>query len=92
MYEPLNDPADIDAVNRFFNDLIALADFEARLPLLRPEVEDIRFEALTHAGMPSTQHQLRGFLSGLVVTGTLTPEQGHKFSQRLNAGRKAGWL
>jgi hypothetical protein len=31
MYEPLNDPASIEAVNQFFNDLIAVADFEAQL-------------------------------------------------------------
>jgi hypothetical protein len=92
MYEPLNDPAAIDAVNQFFNDLIAVADFEARLPLLRPQVEDFRFEALTHAGMLSTQNQLRGFLWGVTVAGTLTPEQGHDFSQRLDTGRQAGWL
>lgn len=92
MYEPLNDPADIEKVNQFFNDLIAVADFEARLPLLRPEVEDFRFEAMTHAGMPSKQNQLRGFLSGLVVSGAMTPEQGHEFIRRLDAGLKAGWL
>jgi hypothetical protein len=83
MYEPLNDPAAIEAVNQFFNDLIAVADFEAQLPLLRPQVEDFRFEVLNHAGMLSTQNQLRGFLSGLTVAGKLTPQQGRDFSQRL---------
>lgn len=92
MYEPLNDPAAIEAVNQFFNDLIAVADFEARLPLLRPQVEDFREETLIHAGMLRTQNQLRGFLWGLTVAGTLTPEQCRDFSQRLDAGRQAGWL
>lgn len=92
MYEPLNDPAAIEAVNQFFNDLIAVADFEARLPLLRLQVEDVRFEVLTHAGMFSTQNQQHGFLSGLTVAGKLTPQQGRDFSPRLDVGRQAGWL
>lgn len=92
MFEPLQDPAAIEAVNQFFNDLVAVADFDEQLPQLRPQVEDFRFEALTHAGMLSTQHQLRGFLWGLMVAGTLTAEQGHDFSLRLDAGRRAGWL
>jgi len=92
VYEPLTDPVAIASANQFFNDLIALADFDAQLPLLRPQVEDFRFEALTHAGMLSTQNQLRGFMWGLIVAGALTPEQGHEFSQRLDVGRQAGWL
>lgn len=92
MYQPLKVPTAIDAVNQFFNDLVALADGDEQLPHLRPQVEDYRFEALTHAGMRRTQDQLRGFLCGLVVAGTLTPEQGAAFGQRLNAGCQAGWL
>lgn len=52
-----------------------MADPGADSPLLRPQVEDLRFEALTHAGMFSTQNQLRGFMCDLMVAGTLTPEQ-----------------
>ena len=92
MYERLNDPVAIDAVNQFFNDLISVADSGQQLPHLRPQVEDFRFEALTHSGMRRTQDQLRGFLSGLVVAGALTPEQGSALGQRLNAACKAGWL
>lgn len=92
MYEPLTDPAAIEAANQFFDDLIALADFKAQLPLLRPQVEAFRVEALTYAGMLSTQNQLRGFLWGLVVAGVLNPNQGHELNQRLDMGRQAGWL
>lgn len=91
MYEPLNDPAAIDAVNPFFNDLIAVADVEARLPLRRPPVDDCRFEALPDAHM-LTPNQLRGCLWGGTVAGTLLPEKGHAVSPRLEAGRQAGWL
>ncbi|NNB17985.1 hypothetical protein [Pseudomonas fragi] len=92
MYEPLQDPAAIDAVKLFFTDLVTTADPEEQLPHLRPQVEDFLFEALTHSGMLSTQNQLRGFLWGLTVAGALTPEQGHELSRRLDAGRQAGWL
>jgi hypothetical protein len=92
MYEPLNDPAAIDAVNLFFDDLIEAADSAQRLPHLRPQVEDYRFEALNHAGMRRTQDQLRGFVSGLLVADVLTPEQGRAFGLRMQAGCKAGWL
>ncbi|WP_263596709.1 hypothetical protein [Pseudomonas fluorescens] len=40
--------------------------------------------------MLSTQNQLRGFLSGLVVAGTLSTEQGRELS--LHRGSDAGWL
>ncbi|PXX54658.1 hypothetical protein SAMN05660489_05695 [Pseudomonas sp. LAMO17WK12:I10] len=92
MYEPLTDPAARVAVNQYFDDLIALADPEGALPLLRPQVEDFRFEALNHAGMLRTQNQLHGFLWGLMVAGALTPEQARDLSLRLDRGRDAGWL
>lgn len=92
MYEPLTDPAAKAAANQYFDDLIALADPDAALPLLRPQVEDFRFEALNHAGMLRTQNQLRGFLWGLMVAGALMPEQMSDLSQRLDRGRDAGWL
>ncbi|TKJ79340.1 hypothetical protein PspCFBP13509_11530 [Pseudomonas sp. CFBP13509] len=92
MYERLTDPAAIDSANRYFNDLIALADPAEQLPFLRPQVEDFRFEVLNHNGMLSIQNQLRGFLWGLLVAGVLTPEQGRDLSQRLEVGRQTGWL
>ncbi|WP_434673735.1 hypothetical protein [Pseudomonas sp. R1-15] len=92
MYEPLQDPAAIETLHRFFNDLIAVAGVGAPWPLLRPEVENFREEALNYAGMPRTQDKLRGFLCGLKVTGALTPEQAREFTQRVNAGRQDGWL
>ena len=92
MYEPLKDPAAITAANQFFDDLVALADPEHQLPLLRPQVEDYRWETLNHSGHPMTRDQLHGFLSGLMVAGTLSPEQIHALSQRLNKGQAAGWM
>lgn len=92
MYEPLTDPAAIAAANQYFDDLIAQADTAAALPHLRPVVEDLRSEALTHAGMLSTQNQLRGFLWGLMAAEALTAEQARTMSQRLDNGRAAGWL
>lgn len=92
MYEPLKDPAAIAAANLYFDDLIALADPEAALPHLRPQVEDFRFEALNRAGMLRTQNQLRGFLWGLMVAGALTAEQMSAMSQRLDSGSANGWL
>lgn len=92
MYAPLKVPAAIAAANKFFDDLIALIDPDDQLPLLRPQVEDYRWETLNHAGMLSTQNQLRGFLGGLVAAGAVSPEQGHALSQRLVKDRDAGWL
>lgn len=92
MHKPLNGPVAIEAANQYFDDLIALADPDAALPLLRPQVEAFRFEALNHSGLLSTQIQLRGFLWGLVVAGTLSRAQGRDLSQRLDVGRQAGWL
>nr|WP_290467298.1 hypothetical protein [Pseudomonas fluorescens] len=92
MYEPLTDPAAIAAANQYFDDLIALADPPAALPHLRPVVEDLRSEALTHAGMLRTQNHLRGFLWGLMVAEALTAEQARTMTQRLDSGRAAGWL
>ena len=63
-----------------------------QLPLLRPQVEDYRWETLNHSGHPMTRDQLHGFLSGLMVAGTLSPEQIHALSQRLNKGQAAGWM
>lgn len=90
MYEPLKDPAAITAANQFFDDLVALAGPDNQLPLLRPQVEDYRWETLNHSGHPMTRHQLNGFLAGLVVAGALSSEQGHALSQRLN--HATGWL
>lgn len=92
MYDPLKDPAAITAANQFFDDLVALADPDNRLPLLRPQVEEYRWETLNHSGHPMTRNQLNGFLGGLVVAGVLSPEQGHTLDQRLNRGNAAGWL
>ncbi|QUW66194.1 hypothetical protein KFQ04_01170 [Pseudomonas synxantha] len=92
MYEPLTDPAAIAAANQYFDDLIAQADPAGALPHLRPTVEGLRDEALTHAGMLRTQNQLRGFLWGLMVAEALTTEQARTLSQRLDNGRAAGWL
>lgn len=92
VYEPLKDPAAITAANQFFDDLVALADPDNQLPLLRPQVEDYRWETLNHSGHPMTRDQLHGFLSGLMVAGTLSPEQIHTLSQRLNKGQAAGWM
>lgn len=92
MYEPLRAPAAITAANQFFDDLIALADPDNVLPLLRPQVEDYRWETLNHSGHPTTRNQLHGFLGGLMVTGTLSPEHIHALSQRINQGNAAGWM
>ncbi|MGK8710152.1 hypothetical protein ACRS5L_27555 [Metapseudomonas otitidis] len=92
MYEPLKDSAAITAANQFFDDLVALADPDNGLPLLRPQVEEYRWETLNHSRHPMTRNQLHGFLGGLVVAGALSPEQGHALSQRLNQGHSAGWL
>lgn len=92
MYEPLKDPAAITAANQFFDDLVALADPDNQLPLLRPQIEDYRWETLNHGGHPTTRNQLHGFLGGLMVAGTLSPEQIHALSQRLNQGHAAGWM
>ncbi len=62
MYERLANTDSIIAANRFFDDLIAFADPEKDLADLRPQVEDFRFEVMTNSGMPSTLHQLRGFI------------------------------
>lgn len=92
MYEPLKESAAITAANQFFDDLLALADPDNQLPLLRPQVEEYRWETLNHSRHPMTRNQLNGFLGGLVVAGVLSPEQGHALSQRLNQGHSAGWL
>ncbi|WP_433770937.1 hypothetical protein [Pseudomonas putida] len=88
----VTDSVAIETVNQYFDDLIALADPEAVLPLLRPQVEAFRYEALNHPGLLSTLNRLRGFLWGLVVAGVLSRGQGRDLSQRLDAGRHAGWL
>lgn len=92
MYEPLTDPAAIAAANQYFDDLIALADPAGALAHLRPTVEGLREEALTHAGMLRTQNHLRGFVWGLMVAEALTVEQARSLSQRLDDGRASGWL
>ena len=92
MYEPLKDPATITAANQFFDDLVALADPDNQLPLLRPQIEDYRWETLNHSGHPMTRNLLHGFLAELMVAGALSPEQTHALSQRLHQGQAAGWL
>lgn len=51
MSELLNDPAALDALNQLFSDLIALADFEAQLPRLRPDVKTLPLGALHLGGL-----------------------------------------
>ena len=92
MYEPLKDSAAITAANQFFDDLVALADPDNQLPLLRPQVEDYRWETLNHSGHPMTRDHLHGFISGLMVAGTLSSEQTLALSQRLHKGKAAGWM
>lgn len=91
MYERLVDPAAVAAANRFFDDLIGLADPEEDLADLRPQVEDFRFEVMTNAGMPSTLNQLRGFIWGLTVARRLSADQCRQLTLRLDKGKDGGW-
>ncbi|MQT62652.1 hypothetical protein GHO42_05975 [Pseudomonas sp. FSL R10-0056] len=86
MLEPLQ-----GATNQFFDDLCRLVDPREDLPLLRPQVEAYRWEALHHAGMVNIYHQMQGFLCGLMVSEVLDIEQGRHLNQRLENCHDGGW-
>jgi hypothetical protein len=91
-------PAARESMMAFCNELIAAAEAgngdkaTCHLPMIRTCMADYYEELMAHAGDRPSLDQLRGFLNGLVVAQRLTPEQGHAFMQRVNAGAKGEWL
>lgn len=91
-------PAARESMMAFCNELIAAAEAEdadkaaGYLPMIRTCMADYFEELMAHAGDRPAFDQLRGFLNGLVVAQRLTPEQGHAFMQRVNAGATGEWL
>lgn len=91
-------PAARESMMTFCNELIAAAEAEGAdkpagyLPMIRTCMADYFEELMAHAGDLPAFDQLRGFLNGLVVAQRLTPEQGHAFMQRVNAGATGEWL
>lgn len=92
MEKKLTNERAIYTANAFFDDLLIMVDPDHQMPLLRPQVEDYRWEVMNLHGNPSTTLQLSGFVCALVVTGLLSDDQARDLMQRLTMGHESGWL